>query len=241
MNAPETMLMTCCRPAAMATNFSIPSSPNPQAKSSADHFQRRLFARRRSASTPACSSRCLCAERLNQFATSWIVSLLITACHSHLPSGRTAAITSGAAQRRRGRNAIPFTNLGLATRFPEPLNCGGSYSGFYFERASLLAFAHALLAGTAFIGGPPSVPQAHGPSVLAMLTHEHDFVFRQAQTYTTLPLVFMFCMSPAFCLALDEAQLCRGGVAAIEKTKAAATTANLAKSFMTRPPGVVLT
>lgn len=137
-------------------------------------------------------------------------------------------------KNRRLPQPVPY-------RFPDALKCGGSYSGFYLERASLLAFAQAPLAGTAFIGGPPSVPQAQGPSVLAMLRHEHDFVFRQAQTYTTLPLVFMFCMSPAFCLALDEAQLCRGGVAAIEKTKAAATTANLAKSFMTRPPGVVIT
>jgi hypothetical protein len=60
----------------------------------------------------------------------------------------------------------------------------------YFESSSRFSFAQSLSAGTAFSGGPPCVPQAQGPSILASVMHEHDFVCRQAQTYTTL---FLFC------------------------------------------------
>jgi len=52
----------------------------------------------------------------------------------------------------------------------------------YFASSSRLAFAQSLSCGTAFNGGPPSVPQAHGPSILASVMQEQDFVFRQAQT-----------------------------------------------------------
>jgi hypothetical protein len=48
--------------------------------------------------------------------------------------------------------------------------------------ASRFSFAQALSDGTAFIGGPPSVPQEHGPFVLASVMQEQDFVFRHAQT-----------------------------------------------------------
>jgi hypothetical protein len=52
----------------------------------------------------------------------------------------------------------------------------------YFASASRFSLAHALSFGTAFSGGPPSVPQAHGPSVLASVMQKQDFVLRQAQT-----------------------------------------------------------
>ena len=51
-----------------------------------------------------------------------------------------------------------------------------------FARASRFRFAHLLSDGTAFMGGPPSVPQAHGPSILDSVMQEQDLVFRQAQT-----------------------------------------------------------
>ena len=51
-----------------------------------------------------------------------------------------------------------------------------------FARASRFRFAHLLSDGTAFMGGPPSVPQAHGPSILVSVMQEQDLVFRQAQT-----------------------------------------------------------
>jgi hypothetical protein len=56
----------------------------------------------------------------------------------------------------------------------------------YFASASRFSFAQALSFGTAFNGGRPSVPQAHGPSILASVIQEQDLVFRHAQTYTTL-------------------------------------------------------
>lgn len=61
---------------------------------------------------------------------------------------------------------------------------GASYdpAACYFAIASRFSLAQALSCGTAFRGGPPCVPQAHGPSVLASVMHEQDFVFRQAQT-----------------------------------------------------------
>jgi hypothetical protein len=52
----------------------------------------------------------------------------------------------------------------------------------YFVSASRFSFAQALSLDTAFNGGPPSVPQAHGPSILASVMQAQDFVFRQAQT-----------------------------------------------------------
>ncbi len=52
----------------------------------------------------------------------------------------------------------------------------------YLASASRFSFAHALSFGTAFRGGPPSVPQEQGPSVFASVMHEQDFVFKQAQT-----------------------------------------------------------
>jgi len=70
-------------------------------------------------------------------------------------------------------------------------NCFRSYNRFdspdrmvanYLASASRFSFAQAPSRGTAFRGGPPFVPQAHGPSVLASVMQEQDFVFRQAQT-----------------------------------------------------------
>lgn len=52
----------------------------------------------------------------------------------------------------------------------------------YFPSALRFSLAPALSFGTAFSGGPPCVPQAHGPSILASVTQGQDFVFRQAQT-----------------------------------------------------------
>jgi hypothetical protein len=52
----------------------------------------------------------------------------------------------------------------------------------YFASASRFSFAQSLSGGTGFIGGPPSVPQAHGPSILASVMQGQDFVFKQAQT-----------------------------------------------------------
>jgi hypothetical protein len=60
---------------------------------------------------------------------------------------------------------------------------------YYLESALRLAFAQSLLLGTAFRGGPPCVPQAHGPSILASVMQAQDLFCRQAQTYTT-PFVF---------------------------------------------------
>jgi len=52
----------------------------------------------------------------------------------------------------------------------------------YFDRASRLSFAQSLSGATAFMGGPPSVPQAHGPSIFASVMQKQDFVFKHAQT-----------------------------------------------------------
>jgi hypothetical protein len=52
----------------------------------------------------------------------------------------------------------------------------------YFASASRLALAQALFRGNAFMGGPPPVPQAHGPPVLASVMQGQDFVFRQLHT-----------------------------------------------------------
>ncbi len=52
----------------------------------------------------------------------------------------------------------------------------------YLPRALRLYFAQALFRGTGFNGGPPCVPQAQGPSILASVMQEQDLVFRQAQT-----------------------------------------------------------
>jgi hypothetical protein len=52
----------------------------------------------------------------------------------------------------------------------------------HLARASRFRFAHLPSDGTAFIGGPPSVPQAHGPSILDSVMQVQDLVFRQAQT-----------------------------------------------------------
>src|ERR1700677_4544219 len=74
-------------------------------------------------------------------------------------------------------------------RFDNALRFNRRISGYYFASASRLSFAQALSRGTAFSGGPPFVPQAQGPSVLASVMQEQDFVFRQAQTYTKLLLL----------------------------------------------------
>jgi hypothetical protein len=58
----------------------------------------------------------------------------------------------------------------------------GTLDSSYFARALRFSFAQSLSDGTGFIGGPPSVPQAHGPCILASVIQEQDFVFRQAQT-----------------------------------------------------------
>ena len=60
----------------------------------------------------------------------------------------------------------------------------------HFASESRFSFAQAPSRGTAFSGGPPCVPQAQGPSVFASVMQEQDFVFRHAQTYTTL---FLLC------------------------------------------------
>jgi hypothetical protein len=52
----------------------------------------------------------------------------------------------------------------------------------HWARASRFRFAHLLSDGTSFMGGPPSVPQAHGPSFLDSVMQEQDLLFRQAQT-----------------------------------------------------------
>lgn len=48
--------------------------------------------------------------------------------------------------------------------------------------ASRLSLAQALFCGTAFIGGPPPVPQEHGPSVLASVMQKQDLFFRHEHT-----------------------------------------------------------
>ena len=55
---------------------------------------------------------------------------------------------------------------------------------FYFASASRFSLAQSLSAPTAFIGGPPWVPQAQGPSIFASVMQEHDLSFMHAQTYT---------------------------------------------------------
>jgi hypothetical protein len=52
----------------------------------------------------------------------------------------------------------------------------------YLESSSRFVLAQSLSAATAFNGGPPVVPHAHGPSIFASVMHEHDFVFKQAHT-----------------------------------------------------------
>jgi hypothetical protein len=59
---------------------------------------------------------------------------------------------------------------------------GRLYFGIYFASAARFSFAQSLSFDTAFSGGPPAVPQAQGPSILASVMQEQDFVFRQAQT-----------------------------------------------------------
>ena len=63
----------------------------------------------------------------------------------------------------------------------------------YFANSLRFSLAQALSLGTAFNGGPPWVPQAHGPSVLDSVMHSQDLVLRQAHTYTTL---LLFCIAP---------------------------------------------
>jgi len=63
-----------------------------------------------------------------------------------------------------------------------PALVAGQANLSYFASASRFSFAQALSRGTAFSGGPPLVPQAQGPSVLASVMQSQDFVFRQAQT-----------------------------------------------------------
>jgi hypothetical protein len=53
---------------------------------------------------------------------------------------------------------------------------------YLLASASRFCFAQSLSGGTAFMGGPPLVPHAHGPSILASVMQKQDFVFRQAQT-----------------------------------------------------------
>jgi hypothetical protein len=53
---------------------------------------------------------------------------------------------------------------------------------FFFASAFRFCFAQSLSGGTGFMGGPPSVPQAQGPSILASVMQEQDLVFSQAQT-----------------------------------------------------------
>jgi hypothetical protein len=65
----------------------------------------------------------------------------------------------------------------LTLRTNSPFSCAN-----HFERASRFCFAHLLSDGTSFIGGPPSVPQAQGPSILDSVMQEQDLVFRQAHT-----------------------------------------------------------
>jgi hypothetical protein len=67
----------------------------------------------------------------------------------------------------------------------------------FFASSSRLCFAHELSDGTGFMGGPPSVPQEHGPSVLASVMQEQDIVFKQAHTYTSLVFFFAFFAAPA--------------------------------------------
>lgn len=55
----------------------------------------------------------------------------------------------------------------------------------YLARASRFSFAQSLSGATAFMGGPPCVPQAQGPAIFASVMHEQDLSFMHAQTYTT--------------------------------------------------------
>lgn len=64
----------------------------------------------------------------------------------------------------------------------EGIAAKGVAARIYFARAARFSFAQELSFGTAFSGGPPSVPQAQGPSILASVMHEQDLVFMQAQT-----------------------------------------------------------
>jgi hypothetical protein len=54
----------------------------------------------------------------------------------------------------------------------------------YFASASRFVLAQSLSTPTAFSGGPPCVPQAQGPYILASVMQEQDLFFRQAQTKT---------------------------------------------------------
>ena len=67
--------------------------------------------------------------------------------------------------------------IGISARAPK-----SSQLNYFFASASRFCFAQSLSGGTAFMGGPPSVPQAQGPSILASVMQEQDLVFRQAQT-----------------------------------------------------------
>jgi hypothetical protein len=52
----------------------------------------------------------------------------------------------------------------------------------YFASSSRFCFAQSLSDCTGWSGGPPSVPQAQGPSIFASVMQEQDLVFKQAQT-----------------------------------------------------------
>src|SRR5579864_4933641 len=72
---------------------------------------------------------------------------------------------------KAGQHVVTAARQQVRTRIP----C-------YFPSALRFSLAQALSFGTAFSGGPPCVPQAHGPSILASVMQGQDFVFRQAQT-----------------------------------------------------------
>lgn len=52
----------------------------------------------------------------------------------------------------------------------------------YFASASRFCLAQSLPASTAFIGGPPSLPHAQGPSIFASVMHEQDLSLMHAHT-----------------------------------------------------------
>src|ERR1700733_15099323 len=64
---------------------------------------------------------------------------------------------------------------------PVPFNNPSAFNA-QFASASRLALAQSLSGGTAFIGGPPAVPQEHGPSVFASVMQEQDLSLRHAHT-----------------------------------------------------------
>jgi hypothetical protein len=83
-----------------------------------------------------------------------------------------------------GRARIAVTPVRSAPGPPDRVQAliGASRPLDHFASASRFSFAQSLSDGTGSMGGPPFVPQAQGPSILASVMQGQDFVFKKAQT-----------------------------------------------------------